>query len=246
MNMLYESLHFVSFGNANRYPKSLARIKKEAQDLGIFENIYVWTEEDLDSQFFEQHRQFMTHTRGYGYYLWKPQVILQALCKTQPGDFLLYADAGCTFNPKYIDRINTYMEMAKQSPKGVFGFNTIEHMEYKWNKMDTMCAVLGKPPSEDILYSPQCVGGINVWYHSPAAIEFLKEWIYHCTRDSYHYVDDSPSIQPNVHGFCQHRHDQAIFSLLVKKYNICTLPDETYHINWESTTWPIHAARIRE
>jgi len=33
-------------------------------------------------------------------------------------------------------------------------------------------------------------------------------------------IDDSPSISKNLDCFREHRHDQSIFSLLTKKYNI--------------------------
>ena len=40
---------------------------------------------------------------------------------------------------------------------------------------------------------------------------------YACT---YHNIDDTPSIIPNYPNFKEHRHDQSIFSLLTKKYNL--------------------------
>jgi hypothetical protein len=38
--------------------------------------------------------------------------------------------------------------------------------------------------------------------------------------EDYHNVDDTPSIIPNCPNFHQHRHDQSLFSLLVKKNNL--------------------------
>ena len=37
---------------------------------------------------------------------------------------------------------------------------------------------------------------------------------------NYHMIDDSPSLHKNLNCFIEHRHDQSIFSLLTKKYNI--------------------------
>ena len=45
---------------------------------------------------------------------------------------------------------------------------------------------------------------INDWYN------------YAC---DYHNIDDSPSIIPNHSLFSEHRHDQSILSLLIKKNN---------------------------
>ena len=44
--------------------------------------------------------------------------------------------------------------------------------------------------------------------------EFLTDW--YSIACNYHFVDDSPSIHPNDPSFREHRHDQSIFSLLIK------------------------------
>jgi len=48
--------------------------------------------------------------------------------------------------------------------------------------------------------------------------QLINEW-YELACD-YHNIDDSPSISENLIGFREHRHDQSIFSLLSKKYNL--------------------------
>ena len=37
---------------------------------------------------------------------------------------------------------------------------------------------------------------------------------------NYHLIDDTPSLLENTVDFREHRHDQSIYSLLLKKYNI--------------------------
>jgi hypothetical protein len=59
----------------------------------------------------------------------------------------------------------------------------------------------------------------------------VNEW-YEISSD-YHNIDDSESIIPNFECFLEHRHDQSIFSLLTKKYNIFskkTLYEAVYYI----------------
>ena len=48
--------------------------------------------------------------------------------------------------------------------------------------------------------------------------------IYYCIATNYHFIDDSPSILKNDNSFSEHRHDQSIFSLLIKsnKYKLNT------------------------
>jgi hypothetical protein len=53
--------------------------------------------------------------------------------------------------------------------------------------------------------------------------ELVSEW-YTLSCD-YHNIDDTPSILPNLENFKEHRHDQSIFSLLTKKYNMFSSRD---------------------
>ena len=46
----------------------------------------------------------------------------------------------------------------------------------------------------------------------------VNRWYELCCN--YHLIDDSPSIAPNLPEFIEHRHDQAIFSLLTKKMEL--------------------------
>ena len=67
-------------------------------------------------------------------------------------------------------------------------------------------------------------------------------------------LDDTPSKSPNFKGFKEHRHDQAIFTLLCLKYNVPTLSSYEYWYpkassyrlkpDWNSLKdFPIHAKR---
>ena len=46
----------------------------------------------------------------------------------------------------------------------------------------------------------------------------INEWYNICC--DYHYIDDTPSIIPNHSLYKEHRHDQSILSLLIKKNNL--------------------------
>ena len=44
--------------------------------------------------------------------------------------------------------------------------------------------------------------------------EFIKEW--YSIMCNYHLIDDTPSELKNDASFIEHRHDQSVFSLLIK------------------------------
>ena len=78
-------------------------------------------------------------------------------------------------------------------------------------------------------------GGTNLFLVCKETLHLVNEW-YKLACD-YHILDDSPSIAKNSRHFKDHRHDQSIFSLLTKKYNIFsthTLSDSIYCI-WNRT-----------
>ena len=56
--------------------------------------------------------------RGFGYWIWKPQVILQSLRMMDKGDVLLYADAGCVLNNLGKKKFNEYIDILIDSDSG--------------------------------------------------------------------------------------------------------------------------------
>ena len=72
--------------------------------------------------------------------------------------------------------------------------------------------------SDNLAKGRQVEGGRQVIIKNKETTEFLKSWYDICIKDNYRYINDTPSIIPNPKCFREHRHDQSIFSLLIKKY----------------------------
>ena len=62
-----------------------------------------------------------------------------------------------------------------------------------------------------------------VFYVNDKTRQLVNEW--YKISSIYHLIDDSESVSKNNPSFRQHRHDQSIFSLLTKKYNIFSKKD---------------------
>jgi len=69
---------------------------------------------------------------------------------------------------------------------------------------------------KDIVETNQIMATVWIIRKTPRTEKFLKSWLNLATINNYHFVDDSPSILPNSENFVEHRHDQSIFSLLIK------------------------------
>lgn len=234
-------IYFASFAD-HRYKKSLQRIKEEAKEMGVFKEIFCWNEDDLDDEFWEKHKHFILHsTRGFGYYIWKPQVVLQALRKMPENAVLVFADAGCQLNKEGIQRLYEYADMATNHPSGIVGFNTTFPIR-DWTKISTLL-YLRVTELEKTL--PQHLGGVHVMCNCAQVRYFVENWLQLC--ENYEILDDRPSQYNNLPGFKDHRHDQSIFSILFHRYNGLSIPDETWwEPNWDDNKkYPIHAKRIR-
>ena len=238
--------YFLTFGDSVRYGGALQRCEKQAKEFGIFSDVYSVDENDLMknfSSFWESHKDFMLgNRRGFGYWIWKSYLISELLENIPEDSIIFYMDSGCQLNPKGMNRFKEYCDYTMEYGGLVFNLNL---PELQWTKSDTYHRVFGKL-SDDVT-EMQHVGGINFFKNTPKTLKFVKEWQQICCEDNYHYIDDAPSTKQNHDMFKEHRHDQSVFSLLIKKYgNFCVVDDETYWSpNWniDGKDYPIWAER---
>lgn len=179
--------------------------------------------------------------RGFGYWRWKPAVISSALA-TSSADFVLYLDAGCELNPSASGsaRIVEYLEMAAEH--GVLLMQQEAHVD-AWCKTETL-EQLGVPQSHASKIPMIVAGALLVRVSSQPAI--IEEW-----RESSSVLDGllfddrwDPTRQGSV--FQDHRHDQAVLSVLAHREGLRTIRDESYFGgSWKGTarSYPVWAMR---
>lgn len=73
-------------------------IIKEALDFGVFTTVKGYTSDSLPSDFKSKNQQILKYKRGCGYWIWKYFLINQTLSELQENEFLVYTNAGCSFN----------------------------------------------------------------------------------------------------------------------------------------------------
>lgn len=230
---------FCSFADS-RLKKSLERIESQANEMQVYDHIYIYDETKLDPAFRATFRdQLKFGSRGFGYWCWKPQIILQTFEKMDYGDVLQYSDSGCHLNKNGRKRLEEYFEIAKRSLGGILSFRTRRadeitgnevfygNLEYKYNKADLLdyFGVLDQPA---ITHSVQYEAGIIFIRKDETTIAFIKRWIETFT-ESFSFINDAPSAIPNLEGFIEHRHDQSIYSILCKLHNVEDLYSSEYY-----------------
>lgn len=261
---------FVTFGDS-RLTEARQRIQRQAEKMGVFGNrIRILNESDLAADFCERMKEHLIPgSRGYGYWCWKPQVILQTLREMAEGDVLLYCDIGCHLNKKGLKRLEEYRQYAIKH--GIVAFQSRAlgenartdlslHFlpERQWTKMDLL-KHYDVAEQRDVLNSGQVGAGIIVIQNVAHSVCIIEEWR-QCYYDHFELVDDSPSKLKNLAGFVENHHDQSVFSILCKKNNVVLLSSGEYaHIRsympeggdkklwpeyWrELNRYPVHAKR---
>lgn len=264
---------FLSFADS-RLKRSLTRIRKQAETIGCFDFVKTMDEFSLSQKFKNEFSQVLIKgSRGYGYWCWKPEIIAQELSQMSNGDVLLYMDAGSHLNINGVKRLLEYFQIASQSQSGILAFdssypneNTMGfhteikrwdahfHPCYKYIKADAL-HYFSRLNDTEFLNSPMMEAGHLIIVKNDISVELIKEW-QKISRLAFNLFDDSDSSLPNLPGFIEHRHDQAIFNLVASKYKISTLSNaETWYPScqnnkipdWELIKdFPIHGRRDKD
>ena len=206
-------LIFIAFGGGGEnYHDAANRVTNEVKELNVFNDYIIYTDKYLktDTPFWNKHSSFIENNkRGYGYWLWKPYIIMKTLNTMNNGEVLLYLDGGCEV---FKGDMNSLIE---KCIKNDIVYTLTGTLEKEYTKTDLLIEMgLNNDKIKD---GPQYQASAIFLKKNEKIMKFVKEWYLLCCN--YHLIDDSDSIKENDSIFIEHRHDQSVFSLLVKKYN---------------------------
>lgn len=207
---------FLSYGTPSFFAARDA-LCASAKAVG-FDAVRACGPDDLDPKFAQANAELLSRPRGGGYWVWKPQIILQELQKLGPDDVLVYCDAG-RYN--YYD-LNlfpaTLLNRARQNEM-ILNATVPQHGALsKWTKRD--CLILLDMDRPDIISRPQVQACWSFWTPTANAFNFLQLWRDACCDSR--IVSDQPNEMGllNYPDFIDHRHDQSAFTLLIYKYSM--------------------------
>ena len=233
---------FLNYGD-KKFILSRKRISLEAQNLNYFDKIITETEdlkndlEIIDCLKNPNFKKVFTAKRGGGYWIWKPYIIYKNLQLLNDNDILVYSDSGSTIpNNKYtIDKLNEYINIVKNSDKGVLAFRN-PHIESKWTKGDVF-KHFNCLDNKNIYNTRQFTANRIIIKKNVHSMALFKIW-WETAKNYSHFFDDSTSITKNFNNFTENRHDQSVFSLICKTNGV----EEEF--DWKSI--PIKTTRIRK
>jgi hypothetical protein len=255
---------FVSFTDA-KYEPSLRRITRQAAAMGVYDEVWPYRERDLDPEFVSRHHNLLRpDVRGFGYFIWKPQVVYDALGRCNDGDVVHYCDAGCHLRSAGRSRLLEYFSLADAATSGILAFQfdplrlpfrhdgrPLPHFRnIDWCKTD-LFERFGLLQDQEFLEDFTFAATTFFVRKSAATMAIIREW-----RDfmdeNVPLIDDSPSRLPNPPRFKEHRHDQSVFNCLARKYGFESV--SAYEFDYPSlegeprpcsmlTAYPIYASR---
>ena len=233
---------FLNYGD-QKFILSRKRISLEAQNLNYFDKIITETEdlkndlEIIDCLKNPNFKKVFTAKRGGGYWIWKPYIIYKNLQLLNDNDILVYSDSGSTIpNNKYtIDKLNEYINIVKNSDKGVLAFRN-PHIESKWTKGDVF-KHFNCLDNENIYNTRQFTANRIIIKKNVHSMALFKIW-WETAKNYSNFFDDSKSITKNFNNFTENRHDQSVFSLICKTNGV----EEDF--DWKSI--PIKLTRIKK
>lgn len=174
-----------------------------------FDKIIEYGPDDIDKHFFEKNKDILTLKRGNGLWLWKPYIIKKTLDKINYGDIVFYCDSGACFFRK----CDVVFNILQNQDIWVTVLPLIERQWTKKTTFEIMQLDIKKYGKMN-----QVSGTFIALKKSDFSIRFVDEWLSYC--ENYECISPSENRSYELREFIEHREDQSILSLLVKKYNI--------------------------
>ena len=238
---------FISYANeAMAY--SLKRIGRQARRLGIFDEVILYTPEDVPD--YVRRSPLFSCPRGAGYWCWKPAMIHETLQRNEEGTVVVYVDAGCTLrkSPQWtvylseMDRYDTLcFQYADSQPQWKKWGSESSRIKY-WTKASTLDFIVKYFNNPDGGEFNQIMGG--VLFMKGRENRLLKTWKGMMFGQPELVMDPTPKeLESQRPYYAGHRHDQTLLTpLAMNDPATLVLPEISEAYRKDSFVW---ASRIR-
>ena len=178
--------------------------------VGGFDEVRSFKPSDMSTDFRIRNQKTLSIDKGAGLWLWKPYFIRKALNSIDTGDLLFYCDSGSTF----INNIDGIINTLEDRHSTIGCFDLVDKIEAKWTKSNCL-ADRSKP---EYFHTSQRLASFIMLKKSNISIEIINDFLNSC--------EISNNInEENVISGVRHRHDQSVWSLLTKIYDIKSMRD---------------------
>lgn len=199
-----------------------------------------WIADDIkDTDFYKQNMHMFRYKKYFGYFLWKPYIILQTLkmydCKN-----VLYCDSNLRLN-NFSAFENVFSRFMKD--QDVF---FVEHVNYKnreWTKRDTFIAMNADEPR--YWDANQVWTSLMGFGKSDLSMNLLEIYLGFCKDPE--IVTELPNVygEENLPEFKEHRWEQSVMSILVERFGYKGFPDSSI-MKWVTKEYSPELMKMKE
>jgi len=169
------------------------------RDFTLFEPI------DLEPSFQEKNLEILSHSRGAGYWLWKPYLLSRFVEKMGRNEAVLYLDCGL------LPRKNAAFYSDLLVDDRIHVWETEGQVIQDWTEPNVLKA-LELPLA--LQKNPLVMGGAILARQSKIVKDFAKLWLHLCENPDL-LCPDAATSYVNPKSIVWHRHDQSILSVIV-------------------------------
>eukprot|EP00930_Biecheleria_cincta_P022823 TRINITY_DN16593_c0_g1_i1.p1 TRINITY_DN16593_c0_g1~~TRINITY_DN16593_c0_g1_i1.p1 ORF type:complete len:387 (-),score=38.21 TRINITY_DN16593_c0_g1_i1:160-1320(-) len=177
--------------------------------------------------------------RGGGYWLWKPLVLRDALDQLQPGEVLLYADAGCSIMPREdiiaeggrtecLRKISILRSDGSPPLDAPALPRSRKHGRYVYSNLRYCRLACAQQFAKDVdafMHSVQVEANRILIVKNADSVAFAHEWAEAALAHPDLFMDAVAGKETHQAEFTAHRHDQAVFSALL------------FNRGWKGSEW---------
>ena len=213
-------ISLVSFSTPN-FAEAQNGLSLSALRVGEIDQAVLWTTADFaQTACFKDHPALLSRRRGGGYWAWKPYIIHQEMLQCEDGDYVIYHDSGRGPGLRFERSVRDLVDWCEASPHGILPGVRMDDVGPSrfWIKRD--CFVVMDCDSAAYWEYPQVSARFSVWKNSAFARQFVREWLDYALDPR--TITDHPNVcgLPNLDGFIDHRHDQAILTNLTVRHKL--------------------------
>jgi hypothetical protein len=211
-----------------RFYQSQKENSRTAISAGGFDSSVSYERRSLEQKYpqvYEEYSEILNAERGAGYWAWKPLLIKHQFELWHRGvykddDIVMYSDSGATF----AKNLQPLFDKIEKEPMGIAAFRLAGlHYECQYNRKKVVEA-FGLNP-HDIGRTPQHMASFVLFRMCSSAEKIVDFWLSKCLTPE--LIMDQPRDPDEYTNFVDHRHDQALWSLTVKKFGVPVYPDPT-------------------
>lgn len=225
------------------YKESLMRIKRQAKRTKRFDNVIIYTPKDLPE--YIKASPLYAFSRGGGYWVWKPYIVVDALSKCKLGDIICYVDSGCSLNKKSKEWNEYFSIMEKYN--AIFFQYREDYIYSGWDKVcsrpennSPMIGYWMKPTTKKYFIDyfgndkfcqfSKIWGGAFFVKKTIPMINIIQEWYRLILFNPILFMDPVGKEKVSLPDtYNVHRHDQTVLTPLVyyfqKTDNVIVIPE---------------------